>query len=40
MQDMAPSTPKGGEIKTIPVMTVQNEAEEEEPVFNTSVWLK
>ena len=34
---MAPSTPKGGEIKMIPV---QNEAEDDEPVFNTSVWLK
>jgi hypothetical protein len=40
MQDMAPSTPQGGEMKTIPLMTAQNEADDDEPVFNTSVWLK
>jgi len=38
MQDMAPSTPKGGEIKVL--IAAHNEAEEDEPVFNTSVWLK
>ncbi len=37
---MAPSTPQGGEMKTIPLMTAQNEADDDEPVFNTSVWLK